>query len=84
MENYGKLWESIYYFEFNLKFVEINMSERRSIRNWHRKKIMSFVFVFVILILTLATVAGYGNKRHAKPRITPMLTPAPVLSWHQI
>ncbi len=62
------------------------MSGKRSIRNWHRKKIMNFVCVIVFLILILANVnnasAGYGNKHHAKPAPAPdpapVLTPAPV------
>ncbi len=59
------------------------MSERRSIRNWHNKKLLDFVCVMAILILILATVnnvsAGYGNKHHAKPTPTPtpVLTPTP-------
>lgn len=59
------------------------MNEKRSIRNWHRIKLMNFVYVMVILILILATVnnasADYGNKHHAKPTPdpTPVITPTP-------
>ncbi len=68
------------------------MSERRSIRNWHGKRIMILVCVMVILILTLATVnnvaAGHGNKHRVKPApistsdsifiLTPTPTPIPI------
>ncbi len=57
------------------------MSERRSIRNWHGKRIMIFVCVIVILILILTTVnnasAGHGNKHRVKPAPAPVLTPTP-------
>lgn len=59
------------------------MSERKSIKNWHRKKIMNFVCIMVILTFMLFTMnnasAGYGNKHHEKHKHnpSPVLTPVP-------
>jgi len=59
------------------------MSEKRSIRKWHRTKLMNIIYVMVILMLIMATVniasADYGNKHHAKHRSDPIpvLTPTP-------